>query len=257
MGKRHDKVGIQRELHLEWFDKAAAVYAAGYAKAAARQEFYSYLENAVGFDSPPSLQSKTYIAHVLIKTWVAPEKELMSLRDEAHHLLNRNPGCRIAIHWSLLCAAYPFWFNVATCVGRLLNLQNQVTQSQVVLRLKELYGDRQTVSRRARYVIRSFVAWGVLKDTEVKGCYERVEPGFIHETNLAILMLQGALNAVPDGKWALGPLLNNPAFFPFQLPVMTGDFVSRNNERIEVVRYGLDDEFLILSGYRYPGQPTW
>ena len=249
MGNRHDKVGIQRELHLEWFEKAAAVYAAGYAKVAARQEFYSYLENATGFDSPPSLQSKTYIANVLVKTWVAPEKELMSLREEAHHLLNRNPCCRIAIHWSLLCAAYPFWFNVATCVGRLLNLQNQVTQYQVVLRMKEIYGDRQTVSRRARYVIRSFVTWGVLKDTEVKGCYEGVEPESIHGTNLAILMLEGALHAIPESKSALGPLLNNPAFFPFKLPVMSGNIVSLNNDRIDVVRYGLDDELLILSGY--------
>jgi len=248
MAKRHDKIGIQRELHLEWFEKAAAIHTAGFTKAAARQELYSYLENAVGFGTPPSLQSKTYITHVLIKTWVAPEKELLSLRDEAHHLLNRNPCCRMAVHWLLLCAAYPFWFNVATCVGRLLNLQNQVTQSQIVLRLKEIYGDRQTVSRRARYVIRSFIIWGVLKDTEVKGCYERVESVSIHETNLAILMLEGALHATPDGKSALGPLLNNPAFFPFQLPVMAGDFVSQNNDRIDVVRYGLDDELLILSG---------
>ena len=91
---------------------------------------------------------------------------------------------------------------------------------------------------------------GVSVLSEVKGCYKRVEPEFIHATSLAILMLEGALHAVPEGKWALGPLLNNPAFFPFQLPVMTGDFASQNNERIDVVHYGLDDELLILSGYR-------
>ena len=43
-------------------------------------------------------------------------------------------------------------------------------------------------------------------------------------------------------------LLNNPAFFPFRLPMMTGDFVSLHNDRIEMVRYGLDDELLKLKG---------
>jgi hypothetical protein len=54
--------------------------------------------------------------------------------------------------------------------------------------------------------------------------------------------------ATPEAKGALGLLLNNPAFFPFQLPVMTGDFVSQRSDRIDVVRYGLDDELLKLKG---------
>ncbi len=243
---RHDKVGIQRELRLEWFERAAAVYAAGFTKPAARQELYSYLDKAVGFATPPSEQSKTYIANALIKTWIAPEKELTALRDAGHGLLNTNPVCRPAIHWALLCAAYPFWFSVASSVGRLLNLQEQVTQAQIVLRLKEKYGERQTVIRRARYVIRSFVAWGVLKDSEVKGCYEKVTPVCITDYDLAVLLLEASLHATPGGKAALGLLLNNPAFFPFQLPVMTGDFVALRTGRIDVVRYGLDEELLKL-----------
>ncbi|MBK6280983.1 MAG: hypothetical protein IPF57_24065 [Gammaproteobacteria bacterium] len=112
--------------------------------------------------------------------------------------------------------------------------------------IKEQYGDRQTVSRYARFVIRSFVAWGALKDSEAKGCYEKAAPVSIAEPNLAILMFESALLATPEAKGTLGLLLNNPAFFPFQLPVMTGDFVSQRSERIDVVRYGLDDELLKL-----------
>jgi len=146
----------------------------------------------------------------------------------------------------MISAVYPFWFNVARQTGRLLSLQNQVTQAQIINRLKEQYGDRQTVSRYARFVIRSFVAWGVLKDSGAKGCYEKVAPMSIHDQDLAILMFEAALYAIPDGKGALGLLLNNPAFFPFQLPVMSGDFISQCTDRIDVVRYGLDDELLKL-----------
>jgi hypothetical protein len=247
MSNRHNKIGIQRELYLQWFDHAALVYSSGYTKTAARQELYSYLDNAVGFITSPSNQTKTYIANVLIKTWIAPDKELVPLRDMAHTLLNSNSCSRSAVHWALLCAAYPFWYNVASRVGRLLNLQDQVTQSQIVLRLKETYGDRQTVSRRARYVIRSLVNWNVLRDSKEKGCYEKVLPVVITDLDLSVFMLEAALYASPEDKQALSLLLNNPAFFPFQLPVIVGDYVSQHTERVEVDRYGLDDEYLRLS----------
>ena len=154
----------------------------------------------------------------------------------------------LAVHWGMISAVYPFWFNVARQTGRLLALQDQVTQTQIINRLKEQYGDRQTVSRYARFVIRSFVAWGALKDSEAKGCYEKVAPVSIADSDLAILMFESALLASPEAKGALGLLLSNPAFFPFQLPVMTGDFVSQRSDRIVLVRYGLDDELLKLTG---------
>lgn len=243
---RFNKVGIQRELRLEWFDQAARLHGMGFSKSEARQEIYSYLDMAPGFGKTPSLQTKTYVANVLIKSWIAPDKDLVPLRDQVFLALQHEQDLRFPLHWCLLGAAYPFWFSVASLIGRLLNLQNQVTQAQIVSRLKEKYGDRQTVSRRARYIIRSFVAWGALKDSKVKGCYEKTAPISITDANAAILMFESALLAIPEAKSALGMFLNNPAFFPFQLPVVTGDFISRQSDRIEVVRYGLDDELLKL-----------
>jgi len=102
------------------------------------------------------------------------------------------------------------------------------------------------VARNARYTIRSFVAWGVLADSKVKGCYEQSKPIEISDTNLAILLYEAALYADEEGKAALGLLKNNPAFFPFQLPVLTGDYISQQSNTIDVIRYGLDDELLKL-----------
>jgi hypothetical protein len=171
---------------------------------------------------------------------------MIPFRDASLAVLRGNPSMALAVHWGMISAAYPFWFNVARQTGRLLALQDQVTQTQIINRLKEQYGDRQTIFRYGRYVLRSFVAWGVLQDVDAKGCYEKAAPVSIAEPNLAILMFESALLATPEARGALGLLLNNPAFFPFQLPVMTGDFVSQRSERIDVVRYGLDDELLKL-----------
>ena len=182
-----------------------------------------------------------------MKIWVTPDSELIPFRDAQLTFLRENPSMALAVHWGMISAVYPFWFNVARQTGRLLALQDQVTQAQIINRLKEQYGDRSTVGREGQRVIRSFVAWGVLSDADVKGCYEKAAPVSIVEPNLAILMFESALLATPEAKGALGLLLNNPAFFPFQLPVMTGDFVSQRSERINVVRYGLDDELLKLN----------
>lgn len=248
MGKRHEAIGIKQAIRFEWMQKATNLLLAGLDAKTIRQELHEFLADRKGngAEGERSDQTRTFVVNNLMKIWVSPDPELIPLRDVSLALLRENPSMALAVHWGMISAVYPFWFNVARQTGRLLALQDQVTQTQIINRLKEQYGDRQTVSRYARFVIRSFVAWGTLKDSDAKGCYEKVAPVSIVAGDLATLMLESALLANPEAKCPLGLLLNTPAFFPFQLPVMTGDFVSRRSKLINVVRYGLDDELLIL-----------
>ena len=246
-GDRFSKIGIQRELHLGWFGQAARLHAMGFDKRAARQEIYTYLDQAPGFSTPPTDQAKTYIANPLIKTWIAPDDDLEPLRDELFQILQNEPGLELPIQWALLGAAYPFWFEVAAIMGRLLNLQDQATQAQIVARLKERFGDRQTVSRRARYIIRSMVTWGVLKDSKVKGCYEKTKPRLISNHDLVVLMLEAALRSRPLQNAVVRDLLSSPIFFPFELPRLTGDFIAQKSPRMELTRYGLDEEVITVA----------
>lgn len=239
MGKRHEAVGIKQVIRFEWIQKAANLLLAGLDAKTIRQELHEFLaeKKGDGSEGERGATSRTQVVNMLMKIWVSPDTDLTLFRDASLAFLREKPTMALAIHWGMISAMYPFWFNVARQIGRLLALQDQVTQTQIVNRLKEQHGDRQTVSRYARYVIRSFVFWGALKDSEAKGCYEKAAPVNIAEPNLA----------TPEAKGALGLLLNNPAFFPFQLPVMTGDFVFQPSDRIDVVRYGLDEELLKLT----------
>ncbi len=250
MGKRHEAIGIKQAIRFEWMQKAANLRLAGLNAKTIRQELHGFLSERTsnGTDGEQSNQTRTFVVDNLMKTWVSPAADIDDFRNASLAFLCENPMMGMAVHWGVISAVYPFWFNVARQTGRLLALQDQVTQAQIVRRLKELYGDRQAVSRCAQYVIRSFVSWGVLKDSETKGCYEKASPVNITDPNLVVLMFESALLATPEAKGALGLLLNNPALFPFQLPVITGDFVSQRSKRIEVVRYGLDDELLKLRG---------
>ena len=88
-----------------------------------------------------------------------------------------------------------------------------MTQPQMIDRLKEQYGDRQTVSRYRKYVIRSFFAWGALKDSEAKDRYEKVALVSLAEPNLAILMFEFALLGHPGGQGRLGAATEQPVHF--------------------------------------------
>ena len=222
-GTRHESIGIKQAIRFEWMQKTANLLMAGLDAKTIRQELHEFLADRKGNGSEGtrSNQTRTFVVNNLMKIWVSPDPELIPFRDASLAFLRKNPSMALAVHWGM---------------------------TQIIDRLKEQYGDRQTVSRYGRFVIRSFIAWDVLKDSQSKGCYEKTVPVSIVEPDLAILMLESALLATPEAKGAMVLLLNNTAFFPFWLPMMTGDFVSLHNDRIEMVRYGLDDELLKLKG---------
>lgn len=248
MATRHDMIGIKQIIRVEWMQKTVNLILAGLPPEAIRQELHGYLSERMGSGSQHtrSAQTRAFAVSNLMNMWVVPIPELDSFRDTALSLIQQNPSYNLPVQWAMISAVYPFWFNVAQQTGRLLALQDQLTHSQIVNRLKEQYGDKQTVSRNVRYVIRSLVAWGVLVDSESKGCYEKSIPINITDPDLAILLLESALHAIPAGKKALPVLLNNPALFPFKLPVISGDFIQNRSTRIYVIRYGLDEDMLEL-----------
>ncbi|WP_367344125.1 hypothetical protein [Methanomethylovorans sp.] len=248
MINRHEKIGIKQVIKLEWMDKTANLLLTGLDEKSIRQEIREYLisQKKAGLKANQSEKTITFTVANLMTTWFSPGSELLEFRDDALDMLCAHPSETPATHWAMLCAVYPFWFNVALQIGRLLNLQNHVTVQQINNRLKEQYGDRQTVSRYALYVIRSFVAWGVLKSSNHKGCYERSTSLSIHDRDIAILLIEAILHAIPEGKGHLRMLTNSPALFPFRLPILTGDMISHRASRIDVTFYGLEDEFLKL-----------
>ena len=169
---RHESIGIKQVIRFEWMQKTANLLMAGLDAKTIRQELHEFLADRKGNGSEGtrSNQTRTFVVNNLMKIWVSPDPELIPFRDALLAFLRKNPSMALAVHWGMISVVYPFWFNVARQIGRLLTLQDQLTQTQIINRLKEQYGDRQTVSRYARFVIRSFVAWEVLKDSQIKGC---------------------------------------------------------------------------------------
>ena len=113
--------------------------------------------------------------------------------------------------------------------------------------MKEQYGDRQTISRYAKYVIRSFVAWGVLFDTDTKGCYAKRSALQVDEPDISVLIDESALHAEQEPKIVFSLIQANPAFFPFEVKSLSSARITQLNNRIDVARYGMDNELLVLT----------
>ena len=248
MSKRHDVLGIKQTIQQSWMDRTLRMLLAGMTEDQIRKELGHYLSNQKQSGGVGERGQKTYgMAIAILASWFSPQKELVGFRDEALALARVLPDAAWpALHWAVISASYPFWLNVARQVGRLFNLQEVITQRQIFNRLKEIYGDRETVARNARYVVRSFVAWGVLKDSETKGGYIQSSKQEISNNQLAIVLYEAALYAHPEGTLSKDQIWHDPAFFPFRLPLLTGDYIDRHAPSIDFHRHGLDNEMLII-----------
>lgn len=245
---RLKSLGIKQTIQRHWMDRTLQMLLAGMLESEIRAELDSYLATQRQSGGSGERGQKTYgMAVYILRCWFAPDPDLVSLRDDALSLARDIPPNRwLPLHWAVLSASYPFWFNTARQCGRLLNLQNQISQRQVFARLTETYGDRETVLRNARYTIRSFVAWGVLVDSEKKGRYEQGSKILVNTPNEASLLIEAALLAHPGRKASFYQMMQTPGLFPFDMALVSASQAAEANERLSVVRYGPDEEMVAI-----------
>lgn len=247
MGKRHESVGIKQVVRLEWYDLALDLLLRGRSKNEIRQELTEILKDRLQSGGFGERGESTYVKAVgqIMQCWVTPAKDLIPFRDRALECAREcSRSERLPLHWAVTIASYPFWHKVAVQVGRLLNLQPVVSQTQIRNRCYEAFGERSTIERSARRVIRSFVAWEVLKDSTTKGCYEKQSSTGIRNQNFVALLIEATLHTVPSGSMPLSAIKDDPALFPFQLPPFNGNMLILPG--VEYVRHGLDNELLKL-----------
>ena len=177
MKRRETQIGFSQRIRLEWFEQTVNLILAGNNRSIISKSLQDLLQDKVSVGSKSNRCNREKIITILLKTWLSVPRELETLRDEGLEILRELPRRdRIAVHWGMTQAAYPFWGAVAAAyAGRLLRLQGTAKASQVQRRVKEQYGERETVSRATQRVLRSFIDWGVLKETREKGVYAQGE----------------------------------------------------------------------------------
>ena len=118
--------------------------------------------------------------------------------------------------------------------------------SQVQRRVRERYGERETVSRAARRVLRSFVDWGTLSETSKKGVYASGLSLPITRMELIAWLAEALLHTHANGPMALRTLLDSTILFPFRPSPVSAAHLVAVSGRLDMLRHGLDQELIML-----------
>jgi hypothetical protein len=247
MNGRKAQIGIDRIIHLDWIEKTANLVMAGNTKTSINDILQDMLKHNLSGGKAGVRGSREKTITILMKIWLNVPHELEEFRDDGLMILQGLPRKnRLAVHWGMALAAYPFWGAVATHTGRLLRLQGTAAAAHVQRRLKEDYGERETASRATQRVLRSFIDWGVLKETGDKGVYGQGEKYTIEEPKLIAWMVEASLRARVNRSAAIKDLLDSPSIFPFRLAHLSAEQVLSLSPRLDILRHGLDDDLVML-----------
>jgi hypothetical protein len=247
MTRRTDQIGFSQRVRLEWLEQTANLILAGNDKAAINNALQELLKNKVSVGGQAKRGNREKTITILLRTWLTAPSELDSLRIEGLEHLKYLSRCEhLAIHWGMVMAVYPFWADVATQIGRLLKLQGTAAAAHVQRRIREHYGERETVSRAARRVLRSFLDWGVLLESGTKGVYSPGTTLDVTDPKLIAWLAEAFLHAQANGSAPLKDLFDSPGLFPFKIkPVHAGNLAAKSS-RLELIRHGLDDDLIML-----------
>ena len=95
-------------------------------------------------------------------------------------------------------------------------------------------------------MLRSFVDWGVLKETSKKGIYTAGLSLAIAQVELIAWLAEAFLHAHPNGSAPVRTVLDSMSFFPFRLSPISADQLTAISERLEVLHHGLNQDLIML-----------
>ena len=243
--KRQDQIGFSQRIRLDWLEYTANLVLAGNSRDEIVAALSERLKEKLSVGNQPERGNRDKAITILTKVWVTVPSEFQSLRDEGlDHLRCRGPSDRMLVHWCMCMAVYPFFGTVADAVGRLLRLQGTAGAAQVQRRLREQFGERETVARAARRILRAYIDWGVLKETEEKGLYRGAAKRAIGDASLAVWTIKAMLFAADDNPRSAPALLHGPHLFPFDVALPSMRELEACGA-LEIFHHGLDHEILL------------
>lgn len=124
-------------------------------------------------------KSMRYLRHV----WMDSGEDEVLRADAISNYRSKPTSCTaVVLSWGMVIATYPFLNDVAATVGRMLRVQPEVKLEQILRKLSETYGERETVRRSGRYALGVITDFGFVKRTSSAGCYVLGNPMKIDPT---------------------------------------------------------------------------
>lgn len=243
---RYEKIGFKQPIKKAWLDCAVILLLQGKTSQEIRNaltELISKDDTASGHRSDGSVK----YALAILGAWFAPEDDLKIFRNQ---LLVQAETLEqpqwISLHWAILVSAYPFLLTVATVIGRLFSLQDNASKTQILLRLTEIYGERETIERNMRYAIQSLIDMHLLDKTSEKAVYAISEKVPVLKMETALLLWKAILHASKAHRLPVASLRNAHSLYAFELPEITLGHAHEQFPDLDYMRFNHNDEFLVI-----------
>ena len=244
---RDIQIGFSQRIQIEWLEQTAQLFLAGNTKEQIETIVQDVLRDKLSVGGSAQRGTREKAITILMRIWVTVPKHLEVFRDDALALLKEFPQkSHLPVHWGMSMAIYPFFGMVAGTVGRLFKLQSTASASQIQRRIREELGERETVARAARRIIRCFVDWGVLQDTDKKGIYRAAPHQSVKDKRLMSWLVEAALISNGSNSLPRNGILERPVFFPFKMDKLTLRELE-SNTRLTIFRHGLDEDMVTLA----------
>lgn len=249
------QIGFSQRIQLSWLEYAANLVLAGNTRDTMTQCLREHLLEKLSVGGVSTRGNRDKAISILLRIWLTGHPRWPFLRETGLEWLRILPAQHhLPVHWGMTMAVYPFFGAVAEATGRLLRLQETTSAAQVLRRLAERYGERETVDRAARRILRVFSDWQILEDTKTPGVYRRAGSNrLLPEAELGVWLLLARLAANNEHTESLRSLAHHPSLFPFSFDMPTPIAFKSRNE-VTIMRDGFEGEVLISMSSIQSGQ---
>ena len=147
MKSKKPLVGFDRYVENAWMDQAAKLVVDGNNLNDVNQKLDEYLIPSINGET-----SRRKTKNILTATWVKSSAVESAYKQEAVALFaNASSQERLAIHYAMSIATYPFFMSLSKILGRLFKLQDEVSNTEFYRRVIETVGDRESIKRAAAF----------------------------------------------------------------------------------------------------------
>ena len=232
-------VGFDRYVEKAWMDYAAQLAVEGKELADAIDLLDQHLLPSVS-----GTASRKNTRSILTTIWLKTGDEERKFKKEAVSLFaSANGEERLAIHYGMSMATYPFFLSLGKVLGRLFKLQDEITNAEFYRRVIESIGDRDSIKRAAARYLQSLIEWGIIEQSGKAA----VKPGSKNQlinAELITWLYSSVLFSSDRERLSVDEIASDPVWFPFEIP--HGYFNYSNSNLIEVVHQGVGETLIAI-----------
>lgn len=206
-------VGFACALKLSWLNMAAQLIE----KNLSVDDYKAELNEYLSFEIEKGSVRLRKTRDILMNIWYHENAELTDSRATALKLLKESPENSAAIQLCMIYMTYPVFRDICKFTGRILDFQDNFTNTQLTQKLYDEWGERGTLQATCRRVSLTMKELGLIKAvTKVR--YAPVKQK-ITDPDVISFILATAMRIDKNSYYSLEELTSFDVMFPLSYPI--------------------------------------